>query len=323
MIRRALTAVSVAAFFWNAIPAVAPAQVLTIMPLGDSLTWGFDGVNGSPGYLAGLDTGGYRSPLYSLLTAQTGIGINYVGVSNENPSPTLTAAGQTAQDGFNGYRIDQITANLAGEEIPYTSIADYGGYWLTGGGGTGRGPETANVILLQIGANDIVQDYDPSFTGTPGTESASTFATDMTLRLETLINAIMYDEPGATLLIDGTTPITNPYLGDANSIVQDYDSDIAHLIATQYAGDKVDYVNMYKAFLDPGTSTVNSSLFGGDGLHLSTQGYAVMAQTWAGAIESDVTITPEPSTFALFGTGMLALLACGLLRGLFRASIHQ
>ncbi len=272
------------------------------MPLGDSLTWGYDGGQDTVQYLAGLDTGGYRSPLYSMLTTD-GIDVQYVGVSNENPSPVLSPAGQTAQDGFNGYRIDQITANLAGVEAVYPTIDDYGGYWLTGGGGTGRGPQTARVILLQIGANDIVQDYDPS---SSGAESASVFAADMTTRLETLINAIMYDEPGATLLIDGTTPIINPYLGDANTIVEDYDNDVAQLIATQYAGKDVDYVDMYDAFLKTGTSQVNSQLFAGDGLHLTTQGYAVMAQTWGNAIEADVNI-PEPSTYALLLGGVVAL----------------
>lgn len=299
--------VSVAAFLANAAPAVATAQILNVMPLGDSLTWGYDGGPDTTAYLDDLDTGGYRSPLYSDLTLY-GINVNYVGVSNENPSPTLTSAGQTAQNGFNGFKINEIDGNLAGSAPDTDDVSNLGGYWLTGGGGTGRGAETANVILLQIGANDIVQEYDPSYSGTPGTESTSAFASDMTLRLETLINDIMHDEPGATILVDGTTPIINPYLGDANTIVQDYDSDIAQAITTKYAGKPVDYVNMYGAFLDPGTSTVNSSLFAGDGLHLTTQGYDVMAQTWTGAVETDVKITPEPSTWALLLGGVLALL---------------
>ncbi|HEX4138794.1 MAG TPA: hypothetical protein VHY09_00485, partial [Candidatus Methylacidiphilales bacterium] len=127
--------------------------VVTIMPLGDSLTWGYDG---NPADLTTLDTGGYRSPMYLALGAD-GVDVSYVGVDNGNPSPVLTAAGQTAQNGFNGYRLGDIANNLAGSVAGSDGVSNDGGYWLTGGGGTGRGPATPNIILLQIGANDIEQ----------------------------------------------------------------------------------------------------------------------------------------------------------------------
>ena len=310
MIRRAFTAVALGAFLWSAAPVVSPAQVLSIMPLGDSLTWGYDGGPDTPAYLDSLDTGGYRSPLYSLLTADH-IGVTYVGVNNDNPSPVLTAAGQTAHNGFNGYTINEVDGNLAGSVSSADGVSNLGGYWLTGGGGTGRGPETANVILLQIGANDIGQGYDPLYNpsqpyNTAG-ESATQFAADETTRLENLINDIMYYEPNATLLVDGTTPIINPFLGAAGTEVQDYGSDVDTLISTTYQNKSVHYVDMYDAFLLSGTSEVNSALFAGDGVHLTTQGYDVMAQTWDTAILADVDLVPEPSTYGLFIGGALAL----------------
>ena len=114
----------------------ARAQI-SIMPLGDSITWGFDGLVDTPQYLADLDTGGYRSPLYSLLTSAN-LNFNFVGVDNGNPSPLLTAAGQTAHNGFNGYTIDDLDGNLTGTASSADGVSNDGGYWLNGGHGTGR-----------------------------------------------------------------------------------------------------------------------------------------------------------------------------------------
>jgi hypothetical protein len=234
------------------------------------------------------------------------VNVNYVGVSNENPSPILTAAGQTAQDGFNGYTINEIAANLASEETVYSTIDDYGGYWLTGGGGTGRSAQTANIILLQIGANDIIGDVDPAFTGTPGTESATQFAADETTRLEALINEIMYYEPNATLLVDGTSPLLN-----YATLSYDYDMDVENLVATQYKGTNIHYVDMWDGLIDNGKEP-GYVYYGGDGVHLNSEGYTQMGQVWGDAImeyyDFDGADVPEPSTWALLLIGALALL---------------
>ncbi len=220
-------------------------DTISIMPLGDSLTWGWD-ESSDP---STMDTGGYRSPLYGALTAD-GINVNYVGVNNENPSPVLTVADQTAQNGFNGYRIDQIAANLAGDES-VSNDSNYGGYWLTGGGGTCRGPETPDIILLQLGANDIEQNYDPYFTGTPGTETEAQLAQDTATRLGNLITQIMNLEPQALQLVDGTSPLLNGGFAETTSI--DYDLDVQSLIASQFQGEKVDYVDMYNGLFSQPT----------------------------------------------------------------------
>ena len=288
------------------------AQSVSIMPLGDSLTWGYDGGPDTPSYLNNLDTGGYRSPLYSTLTSN-GISVNYVGVNNGNPSPILTAAGQTGSNGFNGYTINEIDGNLAGSVPSADGISNQGGYWLTGGGGTGRGPETANIILLQIGANDIGQGYDPAFTGTPGTESNAQFAADETQRLENLINDIIRYEPNATLLVDGTSPLYNG--ANFTTLSYDYDNDVAALIGSTYKGSNVHYVNMFAA-INNGTIP-GYELYESDGVHLNTEGYAVMAQTWDDAIMADYNfnsdyelIVPEPSTWALLLGGLGVLTFC-------------
>ena len=77
------------------------------MPLGDSLTWGWDGNQAD---LNTIETGGYRSPLYLALGAD-GINVTSVGANPGNPSSTLSAA-QTMHNGYNGYKINELQENL-------------------------------------------------------------------------------------------------------------------------------------------------------------------------------------------------------------------
>lgn len=72
-----------------------------VLPLGDSVTLG----EGSPG--------GYRSPFLARLTAD-GYGMQFVGHDSANPSPDLTLAGQTAEEGSPGFEIGSIDAGLVG-----------------------------------------------------------------------------------------------------------------------------------------------------------------------------------------------------------------
>ncbi|MCE0522098.1 MAG: hypothetical protein LV480_04230, partial [Methylacidiphilales bacterium] len=108
----------------------------TIMPLGDSITVGVDFFTDS--------AGGYRDPLYRDLTA-TGVSFSFVGASNASSTSELTASGNAYHNGFSGYRIDQIQTNLNGNS---GDSGNLGGYWLTGGNGTGRGAVTPNIVLL-------------------------------------------------------------------------------------------------------------------------------------------------------------------------------
>jgi lysophospholipase L1-like esterase len=252
------------------------------MPLGDSLTWGWDGGTDT----ATIDTGGYRSPLYTDLTtaAINPVNVTYVGTGTGNASPTLLAAipPQIYQNGFNGYRIDDLENNLAGNVPGSDGVSNNGGYWLTGGGGTLRGPETAQFILLQIGTNDLEQCFDPLYTGATGSETSAQLATDTTLRLKTLINLIRAYEPNAILLVDGAPPLLNNAFDGAAS--QAYAADVANLIATSFQGTNVYYVDMWDAiYYNP--QTPGYLFYQDDGIHLNSLGYAEMATTWAAAIQ--------------------------------------
>lgn len=104
--------------------AAAPAESnggVRIMPLGDSITDGFN------------VPGGYRVNLWQQL-ATGGYTVDFVG-SQFNGPPEL---GDHDHQGHSGWRIDQLRSNIDG--------------WLAS-----SDPRT---IMLQIGTNDVNQNYD-------------------------------------------------------------------------------------------------------------------------------------------------------------------
>ena len=108
--------------------ARAQTAPIRIMPLGDSITDGssFDSPDG---------TGGYRGPLYNLLTA-AGYNVDYIGSQTINSSQLV----EQNHEGHSGWRIDQLDSNMAG--------------WL----GNLADPD---VVLMHIGTNDFGQSVEP------------------------------------------------------------------------------------------------------------------------------------------------------------------
>src|SRR5688500_2223066 len=116
--------------------ATARANPPNILPLGDSIT-----------YVSPV-AGGYREPLQEHL--QTAGNVFQVrGKQNANATPALIAAGQANHEGHNGYRVEEIAANLNADD---GSPDSNGGFWLQ------RAP-APDILLLLIGANDILQNY--------------------------------------------------------------------------------------------------------------------------------------------------------------------
>jgi lysophospholipase L1-like esterase len=96
------------------------AGALTLMPLGDSITWGVGSSTGNS----------YRSALYDTLGAE-GYSLDFVG-SGRNGT-----MGDPDNEGHSGWRIDQIAG-----------IAD-----------SVLGTYRPNVVTLMIGTNDLNQNY--------------------------------------------------------------------------------------------------------------------------------------------------------------------
>jgi lysophospholipase L1-like esterase len=264
--------------FCYALSAVAARAQITIMPLGDSITAGVDGGNTA-------SSGGYRDPLFHDLTA-AGISFTFVGLnnsSNELSSATraLIAANQSSHNGYGHYTISNIAANLNGVYQPVSSDGDQGGYWLTGGGGTGRGAVTPNIILLQAGTNDFLQ-----------SSSLQTAETNIS-NLVTEINSIT---PSTKIIVAGIPPFS---LGTgSNPTIVQFNSYIQSMVNSSWSS-YAKYVDNYHCFLNADGS-VNTLLIGtadNVGVHPSRDGYAIMANNWAAAIES--LEGSNPSTYTL------------------------
>ena len=304
--------------FVGAFSTQAPADsTVSIMPLGDSLTWGYNGSLTDP-----ATPGGYRDPLYGMLL-NGGVDASYVGANNGNPGPLLTTPSLTAQNGYSGYTIAQIQNNLAGSDTSNV-ISNAGGYWLSGNPATGQAPESANIILLMIGTNDITQNIDPLYNATlDGPMTNALFGQQTAQRVVSLVQEIRQYEPNSLILVAGAPPA---YGYDVK--VEPFDLNLQADINAGQAGANVDYVDMFTPFWTTSTwasggGSDNLAAYfdasGGnvpDGIHPNTAGYDLMAQTWDNAIMADYDFSevPEPSTYALFLGGAMALLGWRKLR---------
>ena len=129
--------------------AQAAPPPVRILPLGDSIT---DGVP---------VLGGYRAPLYQLLT-NAGFKVDFVGTLSNNSSLGLP---DPNHEGHSGYRIDQIDAGFMGW---INAVAD------------------PDIILLLIGTNDYGYGQDTAHA---------------TNRLDHLISRIAATRPNAKLVV--------------------------------------------------------------------------------------------------------------------------
>lgn len=96
-------------------------SAVTVMPLGDSITFG----------IGSSDGGGYRLPLWNDLLAQH-IHVHFVGSLQQGPDTF-----DTENEGHSGWRIDQIARHVV------TWLHEY----------------RPQIVLLHIGTNDIAHNY--------------------------------------------------------------------------------------------------------------------------------------------------------------------
>ena len=255
--------------FWG---TAAEAQ-FTIMPLGDSITWG-------AADFSGAGSGGYRPRLYSDLH-NAGYIFTFVGTSIENPSPLLIAARQRHHEGHPGYGIDQIANNLDGND---GSGGNNGGFWF-------HKPAPPNIILLLAGDADIFL----------GGASAATTAQ----RMDKLIGQIVADSPTSLLFVSSVTP-AKLFNANQNQVLQAYNTQIRDVIVPKYdsLGDNVIFVDQYSNFVDASGNIIH---IGSDGIHPDQVGYDLMGDTWAAALQQAAPI-PEPSTLLLLSIGSVGVI---------------
>jgi lysophospholipase L1-like esterase len=192
-----------------------------VMPLGDSIT---EGTQVPGGYRTGLwqrmATGGYR--------------VDLVGSQFNGPS----SLGDHDHEGHPGWRIDQIDANITG--------------WLQ--------TTTPRTVLLHIGTNDVLQNYNLS--GAPG-------------RLSTLLDRITTIAPSAEVFVATIIPLSN---AGQESAARTYNAAIPGIVQSKVnAGRHVHLVDMHSAL-------TTADLI--DGIHPTSTGYDKMAAAWYAALRS-------------------------------------
>jgi hypothetical protein len=237
---------------------------ITLMPLGDSITKG-----------AGDSGSGYRDELYTDLS-KAGVKFQFVGATTANAFPMLTAAHQEHHNGYGTYRTDDLTSNLAGVHQPGGWADDNrGGYWLTGGHGTGRNAVTPDIVLLLAGTNDV-------------TQGASVEV--METRMTSLLDWFKTNRPATKVFVATVIPFddfrkqTNDYSGK----LRDFNAWLTKTIPVNYP--KTGFVvDLFPLFLDNHgdlkTSSSPDGIYLQDGIHPSHNGYVAIGDAWFSAIK--------------------------------------
>jgi lysophospholipase L1-like esterase len=229
--------------------ATPTGQPMTIYPVGDSITAGY----------GPQIQGGYRAYLYQKLK-DAGIQVQLIGTSDLNSAnPILTNDNQTHHEGHGGYRIDQIFKNLNGLDPGDSS---FGGYWMTGGHGTGRSPLSPDIILVHVGTNDIIQK------GTPEVVEG---------RLQKLLDYFALNCGQAKIFVAKILPINRD---NDNDTVKALNSWVEGKLADPSYANHFYVVDMYSHFVDP-AGHINHLP---DGIHPDTDGYRTMANVWYQAL---------------------------------------
>ncbi|MFI9816368.1 SGNH/GDSL hydrolase family protein [Saccharothrix variisporea] len=227
----ACAAALVAAALLPSAPAHAESNGGTrVMPLGDSIT---EGTQVPGGYRIGLwqrfGGGGYR--------------VDFVGSQFNGPG----SLGDHDHEGHPGWRIDQIDANIV--------------TWLRN--------TNPRSVLLHIGTNDILQNYNVS--GAPG-------------RLSALVDKITATVPNADVFVATIIPLSN---SGQESAARTFNATIPGMVQSKVnAGKRVHLVDMHAAL-------TTADLI--DGVHPTAGGYDKMAAKWYDALRAVPGSIGDPS----------------------------
>ncbi len=250
--------------------------LVTIMPMGDSITCG-GGIGNAP------NQSGYRDQLFADLTARH-VDFKFTGVSStaQYASPKLLAAGDAGHNGYGAYTLGNLWTNIAGTTgpapFPHGGSDNMGGYWLTGGGGTGRGAVTPDVVLLMAGINDIYQGHE----ATNSYLSGENYMTDILRWLKT-------NRTSTSVFVGAVTPVTNGILVDAsytdnwNRQIGAFNSWLKTNVPSY--GPHYHFVDNYSPFFTNGV--LNTNALSIDGLHPNAAGYILLGNAWDDALSKN------------------------------------
>lgn len=255
----------------SAAPAAAEnEEAIKILSLGDSITDGY------------WTSGAYRKYMYHDLE-QMGYNIDMVGPKGSN-SNTFTYNGQSVSyddnnAGYSGYAIQEMTTKEHRSGI----LETIQGTWYNGQNMIAA--YQPDIVLLQIGTNDILSNYND----------------DITDRLENLVNVILQDLDADSTVFVSTIPDIDAYtradwLGSyginawgstqeekdrlmetVTGCIDTYNTSIYNLVLKmQSEGKNVQFADI--------NSVVDYQTDLHDGVHPNEAGYENMGNYWAGLL---------------------------------------
>ena len=255
----------------SATPAAAEdTEAVKILSLGDSITDGY------------WTSGAYRKYMYHDLE-QMGYNIDMVGPKGSN-SNTFTYNGQTVSyddnnAGYSGYAIQEMTTKEHRSGI----LETIQGTWYNGQNMIAA--YQPDIVLLQIGTNDILSNYNDGITD----------------RLENLVNVILQDLDADSTVFVSTIPDIDAYtradwLGSyginawnstqeekdqlmetVTGCIDTYNTSIYNLVLKmQSEGKNVQFADI--------NSVVDYQTDLHDGVHPNEAGYENMGNYWAGLL---------------------------------------
>lgn len=280
MKRKILSLISAVTMAFTLVPTVAVAEeetttkeTLKIMPIGDSITHGYQ------------SSGGYRKYFYHFLSDE--YNIDMVGPNCDYPDTFTWMKEEVTYDtdhcGYSGYAIQYMDGTETRQGILET-LQD-GNYLQT---------YDPDIIMLQIGTNDILSAYND----------------DITDRLENLINYISDNTRDDTVIFVSTIPHIdavevydwcwaygdvkyNNTPEDFNKIINDYvdkyNNSIPILVdKLQDEGKNVEFADIYRiqpsSDLEEDLIIIENDKYLEDGVHPTEKSYTKIGMNWANTI---------------------------------------
>jgi lysophospholipase L1-like esterase len=230
-------------------------QVIRILPMGDSLTWGL-GV-----------AGGYRELLEKRLT-ESGVTFSFVGKVNSTEKGPTTLQDKHCE-GYPGFVINQ--GQPRGSGVGKGAGCGYGGLFdILVSRKSLEAPVEADVVLLLIGTNDVAFNA-------PDTNGS---AVD---RLKGLLQYILDKQPKAQIFL-ATLPPIHAKASRKTEGVKAYNAALLDPANGFTALPRVTLVDLSAAFLKP-DGTVNGDYYPpNDAIHPNKAGYDAMAEVWFGQL---------------------------------------
>jgi lysophospholipase L1-like esterase len=231
------------AFFAAALPCAAQTNgnPLRIMIIGDSITEG--------------DNGGYRAPLFELITDAAGMP-NFVGRRNARLSDPESMPDHD-HEGYSAYRIDEIAS---GE-----------GFWNAEPLETRLEDWDPAVVTIHAGTNDAQQNYHPFGDPDLGIPNVRD-------RLDSLVSRVVAYNPEIYVVVAQIVPANPPASETTIRYIERFNQHVPDVVARHQAlGHRVSMVDLYTPMLPYPHP---------DGIHPSQEGFQVMADVLFGALRA-------------------------------------